>query len=193
LLWGQILAQLDYRCKKLKNLYGFIDPEVIAAVKVQAEGIDKGVSMKLLLMGSLIFLNTLAMAVEPSRLTFEEWSPKLSHKKTSGAGMKSELSFFAVGDGKKAELFSLVYKVVPHSQIEAHHHPDPRSCFVLKGEWHIGYGDVFSEKKLKKLPEGSHYTEPANINHFAATKDSEAIVECTGMGPTGTTFAHEED
>lgn len=40
------------------------------------------------------------------------------------------------------------------------------------------------------LPEGSHYTDPAAANHFAATRESAAVVECIGVGPTATTFAN---
>jgi quercetin dioxygenase-like cupin family protein len=140
----------------------------------------------------LFFLTVLvsfsAIAVEKGTMTFEELDKNFTTN-TRGAGTTSESSFFPVGDGKKAEIFSIVFNVRPNTQIQAHSHPDSRSCFVLKGEWNIGYGDVFDKAKLKHLLPGSNYTEPANTNHFAATMDSEAIVECTGMGPTGTTFA----
>ena len=70
----------------------------------------------------------------------------------------------------------------------AHSHPDDRSCFVVSGTWLFGYGDKYDEALLKALPAGSHYTEPASVNHFAGTQDQVAVVECTSVGPAGTTF-----
>lgn len=46
---------------------------------------------------------------------------------------------------------------------------------------------------LKLLAAGSHYTEPAGMNHFAETRDEPVIAECTAIGPTGTTFVNPAD
>jgi len=74
-----------------------------------------------------------------------------------------------------------------------HSHPDNRSCFVLSGLWYFGYGSVRSEAGLKALPPGSHYTEPAGTAHFAGTQGQEAVLECTAVGPAGTTFVNPAD
>ena len=97
------------------------------------------------------------------------------------------------GDGKQSGLYSLVFKVPPNTAIPPHSHPDDRSCFVLSGLWYFGYGTVRSETDLKALPPGSNYTEPAGVIHFAGTREQEAIVECTAVGPTGTTFVNPAD
>jgi len=39
------------------------------------------------------------------------------------------------------------------------------------------------ESQLKLLPAGSHYTEPAGMNHFAETRDEPVIAECTASDP----------
>jgi quercetin dioxygenase-like cupin family protein len=121
-----------------------------------------------------------------------EWPQ--SQANAAGSAMRSGLeTIFVVGDGKSERLFSIVFRVPPNTRIPPHSHPDARSCFVLSGTWYFGYGLVRDEAKLQALPAGSSYTEPANMIHFAGTKDAEAIAECTAIGPTGTTFAHAED
>lgn len=92
---------------------------------------------------------------------------------------------FVVGDGQQKELFSLVFKAPPNTAIQPHSHPDERSCFVLSGLSYFAYGTVRDETKQKALPPGSNYTEPAGAAHFAGTREQEAIVECTAVGPTG--------
>jgi hypothetical protein len=58
----------------------------------------------------------------------------------------------------------------------------------MRGTWYIGYGDEFDEKKLKALPPGSFYTEPAGLDHFAQTAAEPVVVYITGYGPTDTTY-----
>ena len=91
-------------------------------------------------------------------------------------------------DAGKAALYSIMFRVQPHAAIPAHSHPDDRSCFVVSGVWLFGYGDKYDAALLKALPPGSHYTEPAHVNHFAGTQNQTTVVECTSMGPAGTTF-----
>ena len=130
----------------------------------------------------------------PQRLTPAEipWAKSASNQ--AGSAMRPGLETVIVaGDGKQNELYSLVFKVPPNTAIPPHSHPDDRSCFVLSGLWYFGYGTVRSETDLKALPPGSNYTEPAGVIHFAGTRDQEAIVECTAVGPTGTTFVNPAD
>jgi len=55
--------------------------------------------------------------------------------------------------------------------------------------WHFGYGQHFDEKFLKTLPQGSVYSEPAGVDHFAQTGDTTVIVEISGYGPTDTRYS----
>lgn len=128
------------------------------------------------------------------RITADEipWSKSVSNR--PGSAMLPGLeTVFVVGDGQQKELYSLVFKVPPNTAIQPHSHPDERSCFVLSGLWYFAYGTVRDETKLKALPPGSNYTEPAGVAHFAGTREQEAIVECTAVGPTGTTFINPAD
>jgi quercetin dioxygenase-like cupin family protein len=120
------------------------------------------------------------------------WSKSVNNQ--AGSAMRPRLeTVFVAGDGKQNKLYSLVFKVSPNTAIPPHSHPDDRSCFVLSGLWYFGYGTVRSEAGLKALPPGSNYTEPAGTIHFAGTKGQEAIVECTAVGPAGTTFVNPDD
>ena len=91
------------------------------------------------------------------------------------------------GDPAKRGLYTLRLKVAPNVRIQAHSHADERSAVVLSGTWHFGYGRQFDEKKLKALPPGSFYTEPANIDHFAMTREA-VVLQITGFGPSSTTY-----
>ena len=120
------------------------------------------------------------------------WSKSVNNR--PGSAMRPGLeTVFVVGDGQQKALFSLVFKVPPNTAIQPHSHPDQRSCFVLSGLWYFAYGTARDETKLKTLPPGSNYTEPAGAAHFASTREQEAIVECTAVGPTGTTFINPAD
>jgi quercetin dioxygenase-like cupin family protein len=130
----------------------------------------------------------------PQRLTPAEfpWSKSVSNQ--AGSAMRPGLETVIVaGDGKKNSLYSLAFRVPPNTAIPPHSHPDDRSCFVLSGLWYFGYGSVRKEAELKALPPGSNYTEPAGAIHFAGTREQEALVECTAVGPTGTTFVNPAD
>jgi quercetin dioxygenase-like cupin family protein len=71
---------------------------------------------------------------------------------------------------------------------QAHSHPEDRSYTVISGTWYVGYGDSFDPAKLKALPPGSFYTEPANVTHFSLTKDETVLVQISGIGPSATRF-----
>lgn len=70
----------------------------------------------------------------------------------------------------------------------AHSHPEDRSYTVISGTWYVGYGDNYDATRLKALPPGSFYTEPANVTHFWLTKDDAVVVQIGGSGPSATRF-----
>jgi uncharacterized RmlC-like cupin family protein len=79
-----------------------------------------------------------------------------------------------------------VLRVPANTRIEAHLHPDERVATVVSGSWYFGYGERFDEQKLKELPAGSFYTEPASQAHFARTGALPVVVQISGVGPTET-------
>ena len=135
-----------------------------------------------------------ARQIVPQRIPLSEIPWDKGRRELPGSAMRQGLeTMFVAGDGNQTGLYSLMFKVPAQTAIPPHSHPDDRSCFVLVGVWFFGYGTVRDEAQLKVLPPGSNYTEPAGAVHFAGTQDEEAIVECTGIGPTGTTFFNPAD
>jgi quercetin dioxygenase-like cupin family protein len=135
-----------------------------------------------------------AQDVPEQRLRLDEFKWPQSQLNQAGSAMvQGQQVIFVLGDGKSKGLFSIVFKVPPNTRIQPHSHPEERSCFVLSGTWYFAYGTVWDETKLKALPAGGNYTEPAGRPHFAATMDGEVIQQCTAVGPTGTTFVNSAD
>jgi len=135
-----------------------------------------------------------AQDVAEQRLSLDKMPWVGSNPTQTGSGMAQGLStVYVVGDGNEEGLYSLVFSLGGGAQIAPHSHPDARSCFVLSGNWYFGYGETFDADGLEMLPPGSNYTEPAGRAHFAETRETGVIVECTSVGPTGTTFVNAED
>src|SRR6478735_4828441 len=97
------------------------------------------------------------------------------------------------GNPSKKGLYTILLKAPANSNIAAHLHPDDRVATVISGTWYFGYGDAFDKSKLKKLPEGSIYTEVEGQNHFAMTGKEPVVVEITGYGPSGVTYVDAAD
>ena len=93
-----------------------------------------------------------------------------------------------IGDSTKPGLYVERVKFPASTVSQPHSHPDERSYTVISGTWYVGYGDKFDAAKLKALPPGSFYTEPANVSHFSQIRGEPVIVQITGMGPTATRF-----
>jgi quercetin dioxygenase-like cupin family protein len=127
--------------------------------------------------------------VAPSEVA---WSKSVSN--LAGSGLQPGIeTVYVAGDGTKAELYSMEFRIAPHTTIQPHSHPDDRSCFVLSGLWYFGYGTIRDESKMRALPPGSNYTEPGGVVHFAGTKTQGVTLECTAVGPTGTTMFKASD
>ena len=92
------------------------------------------------------------------------------------------------GSPDQAGLYTIMLRIPAHTRIAAHIHQDDRIATVVSGTWYIGYGNSFDSAALKALPAGSFYTEPAGRLHFAETRDTEVVVQITGVGPSSTTY-----
>jgi len=124
-----------------------------------------------------------------TRLTPDEFDFAAATRGGAGtSGVAGIRTLILKGDPSVTGLYTILLSVPAHTQIAAHHHPDERVATVISGVWRIGYGDTFDEAKLKALPPGSFYTEPAGMTHFAETHDTPVLVEITGFGPSGTAY-----
>ena len=91
------------------------------------------------------------------------------------------------GDQSKPGVYATQVKFPAGAKVPPHYHPDERIIVVVSGTVYFGYGEQFDESKMKALPAGSSWTEPAKQPHFAWAKDGEAIIQVIGNGPTGNT------
>ena len=97
-----------------------------------------------------------------------------------------------IGDSTKPGPFVERVRFPPNRTSQAHSHPEDRTYTIISGTWFVGYGDKFDTAKLKALPAGSFFTEPANVNHFSLTKEDGLVVQVTGVGPSATRFVDPE-
>lgn len=103
-------------------------------------------------------------------------------------GLKQAIIF---GDTSKKGMYVVRLEFPAGYVLRGHSHPDSRTVTVLEGDWLTGYGDKFDESKLKSLPAGSVYTEPANLPHFVMTK-VRTVIQVQGFGPSGRNFTEDE-
>ena len=90
-----------------------------------------------------------------------------------------------VGDPAKPGPYTLRLKFPKGFRIAPH--TDSREVTIVSGTFATGYGETFDAAKLKILPAGSFYTEPANIPHYIEIKE-DVILQVSGMGPSGRRF-----
>ncbi len=88
-----------------------------------------------------------------------------------------------LGDSTKPGPIVYRVKFPANFTIQPHSHPDDRTYTIISGTWYVGWGPKFDETKLKALPAGSFYTEPANVPHFVVTKGDGAVIQITGSAP----------
>jgi quercetin dioxygenase-like cupin family protein len=137
-------------------------------------------SVRIVVVSLLAACVTLSLAQEAGQtLTPDEmrWRP--------GRVPGSEIADL-VGDGSKPGLYVQRVKFPANFTVQPHTHPDDRQYTVISGTWYVGWGTTFDPSKLKPLPPGSFYTEPANVPHFVMTKDEAVVVQIVGTAPTAT-------
>src|SRR5712664_4818624 len=92
-----------------------------------------------------------------------------------------------LGDPAKPGPYTLRLKFPKGFRIAPHTHPDSREVTILSGTFATGYGEKFDAARLKILPAGSFYTEPANVPHYIEIKE-EVVLQVSGTGPSGRKF-----
>jgi quercetin dioxygenase-like cupin family protein len=97
-----------------------------------------------------------------------------------------------IGDPAKPGPYTLRLKFPRGYRVAPHTHPDAREVTIISGTFATGYGDKFDEAKLKVLPAGSFYTEPANLPHYIEIKE-DVVLQVSGIGPSGRRFAAPAD
>jgi quercetin dioxygenase-like cupin family protein len=123
------------------------------------------------------------MALTPSEM---KWGAQ------GGLAMAGMEQLKLVGDPTKPGPYTLRLKFPAGYRLAPHTHPDSREVTILSGTWYTGYGEKFDPSKLKALPAGSFYTEPANVSHFVEVREP-VVIQVSGTGPSGRKFVNPED
>ena len=116
-----------------------------------------------------------AVAVTPSELSWMSQGP------LAASGMEQ---VNLVGNPLRPGAYTLRLKFPKGFKIAPHTHPDAREVTILSGVYATGYGETFDSAKLKILPAGSFYTEPANVPHFIEIEE-DTVLQVSGTGPSG--------
>jgi hypothetical protein len=96
-----------------------------------------------------------------------------------------------IGDPAKPGPYTIRLKFPAGFKVPPHTHPDSREVTILSGTWYTGYGDTTDASKLKALPAGSFYTEPANVSHYVEVREP-VLIQVSGTGPSGRKFVGPE-
>jgi quercetin dioxygenase-like cupin family protein len=97
-----------------------------------------------------------------------------------------------VGNPSKSGPYTLRLKFPKGFRIAPHTHPDFREVTILSGVFATGYGATFDHAKLKVLPAGSFYTEPANVPHYIEIEE-DTVLQVSGTGPSARKFVNPSD
>jgi uncharacterized RmlC-like cupin family protein len=123
------------------------------------------------------------------RLTPGDIEAMVKHGAGAGtSGVAGIRTTTLMGDPTRSGPYTIEIRVPANTRIQAHTHRDARSAVVISGVWYFGYGSAAGDALVKQLQPGSFYTEPADVPHFALTRDQPAVVYITGVGPTDTVF-----
>jgi quercetin dioxygenase-like cupin family protein len=96
------------------------------------------------------------------------------------------------GDPSSAGTFVIRLKMPAGYKIPAHNHPTDEYATVITGDFSLGMGDKLDAAKSAHLAAGGFAKAPAQMNHFAWTKDG-AVVQVSADGPFAMTYVNPAD
>jgi quercetin dioxygenase-like cupin family protein len=98
------------------------------------------------------------------------------------------------GDPRRAAPYITRVKLPADYKIQPHTHPEERVYTVISGTFYIGFGEKFDPTRLKAFPAGSVFVVPAKASHFHWMRSGEAVVQVSGVGPSGIEYIdHSHD
>ena len=96
------------------------------------------------------------------------------------------------GNPSKEGMFTLRVTFPANYQVPPHWHPTEEHVTVIEGEFYMGGGEKFDEKKSMLLTPGGYATMPAKFVHFAFTK-TPCTIQVHAMGPFVITYVNPAD
>jgi quercetin dioxygenase-like cupin family protein len=152
--------------------------------------------------GSLLFGHALgvACAMTVSALAcagvpggFAQSTPESIRWAASPSIPQGGQSALIYGDPRQAKPYITRVKLPYGYLIPPHSHPDERVYTVISGTFYVGFGDTFDAAALKSFPAGSTFVLPAHASHFHQMRSGEAIVQISGVGPSGIDYIDHAD
>ncbi len=96
------------------------------------------------------------------------------------------------GDPSTAGPFVIRLKLPAGYKVAPHWHPTDENVTVLSGTFSLGMGETFDAKATKPLTAGGYALLPAEMRHFAWTKNG-ATIQVHGMGPFVLNYVNPAD
>lgn len=96
------------------------------------------------------------------------------------------------GDPAKPGPFVIRLKLPANYAIPPHHHPATENVTVIAGALFAGMGDKLRKDDARPVVSGGFLTMPADMNHFAWTRQS-TVIQIEGEGPFGITYVNPAD
>src|SRR5947209_18802688 len=97
------------------------------------------------------------------------------------------------GDPGKKGPFVVQLKIPAGLKVPAHQHPSAEAVTVISGDFRFGMADKLDESKAEKLGPGGFVDLPANMNHYVASGDGEAIIQIESEGPFAIKYVNPAD
>ena len=140
--------------------------------------------------GFMLVVSALAQAHQPEALALTP--PEMSWMSQGPLAAPGMEQVNLVGNPLSPGPYTLRLKFPKGFKIAPHTHPDAREVTILSGVYATGYGETFDSARLKILPAGSFYTEPANVSHFIEIEE-DTVLQVSGTGPSGRKFVNPFD
>ncbi len=101
-------------------------------------------------------------------------------------GMPGVQYVVITGNLREAGFYTIRAKFSPGAMSRPHWHPEMRYVTVLKGTWWAGEGEVLDPNTTTPVKAGGFAIHTPGKVHYDGAKDEEAIVQISGIGPSGT-------
>jgi quercetin dioxygenase-like cupin family protein len=96
------------------------------------------------------------------------------------------------GDPSKEGLFTIRVMFPSNYKVPPHMHPATENVAVMEGNFYMGTGEQFDEKKAMMLSPGGFSSIPAQTPHYAFTK-GKCTIQVHAMGPFAITYINPAD
>ena len=68
-------------------------------------------------------------------------------------------------------------------RLAVHQHSGPERVTILRGNLYVGLGNKMNNDVATQYSAGDYYVTPPDNDHYVFTRDNEAVIQITGMGP----------